>query len=964
MQPFLDKLAKHLYSTHGDTFSRICLVFPSRRAGLFFKQYVSRIIDKPIWLPAIYALEDFVVHKSGLTLSDPIHLIARLYKVYKSLEKEKAQSFSEFISWGNMLLGDFDEIDQYLADGEKVFRYLDEIKAMKQWNPGGEQLTDFELSYLHFYNSLAPCFTRFREELLGNGEAYFGLAFDMLLKDIQNNSFDEWDSIVFAGFNALTVAEEKLLKYLIDAGKAEIFWDADDYYLDDPRQEAGRFLREYRSKNTFGPLNWIGNSLSTEEKSVSVIGVPGNVGQAKLAGELIKQIVKQKSTANGIALVLVDEGLLLPVLNSIPSETGDFNVTMGFPLKQTPVFSLLNIVMAMFANAKRFSQKIPDGNPGSEPELVLRFYYKDIQRFLTHPFILTAQKQNGSENSKPEGARLVKSFYLPGELHALLIKVSIPLAGVFKPYLDKQEMESVDVISLIRDIITFLANVFSPSETVEDKSTGNTRSIEMEYLFQAAVLCSKLDVILNDPELKPDILTVQTLVGNLIAGMRLPFYGEPLNGLQVMGMLETRMLDFTDVIMISVNEGLLPRGKHQNTFIPDEVRSQFGMQRYSERTAVFAYHFYRLMQRVENAWLLYNTEGDELGGGEKSRFISQLLFELPGINPKVRISEKTLSVAPGNTNTAEIVIQKTPEVLARLSQIAERGISPTALSMYMKCSLQFYFSQVLRISEPDEVSETIDAAKLGEIVHDALHKTYLAKKNEILSPQVLMSMLSAAKQHVHEAFALHFNTQELSAGKNLLIVKVAENMVKRFLLAEMKYLEQSSATIEILILEEELKSCIEIADPVSGEIIKVNLHGKADRIDRVGGVTRIIDYKTGRVEAKDLKLDLISGFRDKDDPSKILQVLTYALMYTDMHKEFPEKLISGIMSLRMTSAYLIKTSINKSDVIDKELLLAFRGELENVISSIFDSSESFIQTENRDICTNCDFNTICNRLVN
>lgn len=961
MQPFLDKLAKHLYATHGTNFSRLCLVFPSRRAGLFFKQYVSKIIDKPIWLPDIYALEDFVVHKSGLTLSDPLELIARLYKVYKSIEKDKAQPFSEFISWGNMLLGDFDEIDQYMADGAKVFQYLDEIKAMKHWNPDGKPLTPFEQDYLRFYNSLAPCYAMFREELLKYNEGYFGLAFDKLLQDIHNKSFAEWDSIVFAGFNALTAAEEKLLKHLIDSGKAELYWDADDYYLSDPRQEAGRFLREFIEKNTFGELNWIGNSLSTGEKSVSVIGVPGNVGQAKLAGELIQKLIEKKGTSDGIALVLVDEGLLLPVLNSIPEGTGDFNVTMGFPLKQTPVFSLINIILAMFANAQRFAQPKPDAQPGDLP--ITRFYYKDIQRFLSHPFIVSAQKQKGFPG-KADTAIVNKSFYFSGELFLLLNGINTSLSDVFKPYLDINRVESGDVISLVRDIIGYLRNAFSPVENQDNIGKGKIQPIELEYLFHAAELCSKLDVILKDPDLKPDIETVQSLVSNLIAGKRLPFYGEPLNGLQVMGMLETRLLDFTDIIMISVNEGLLPKGKHQTTFIPDEVRNHFGMQRYSERTAVFAYHFYRLMQRVENAWLIYNTEGDELGGGEKSRFVSQMLYEMPKANPKINISEQTLSVVPGSTNAGEISVVKTPEVLARLRQLADRGLSPTALAMYMKCTLQFYFSQVLRISEPDQVSETIDAATLGEIVHDALHKAYAAKKDAVITPEILAATLPLAIHHVREAFSVKFNTDELSTGKNLLIVKVAENMVKRFLLAEKKYLEQTRTNIEIVMLEEDLHSSIEIADPLSGEVFKVKIHGKADRIDRIGGITRIIDYKTGIVETKDLKIDQIASFQQKDDSGKLLQVLAYALMYSDMQAMPPAQLISGIISLRKASLYLIRTDIEKNDVIDKALLGAFRNELELIIGSIFNSSEPFSQTENRDTCSLCAFNTICNRTVN
>ena len=962
MQPFLDKLAKHLLDTHGENFSRLCLVFPSRRAGLFFKQYVSRLIDKPIWLPDIYALEDFVIHKSGLTLSDPLDLISRLYKVYKSIEKDKAQPFSEFISWGNMLLGDFDEIDQYLADGEKVFQYLDEIKAMKHWNPDGKPLTSFELNYLRFYNSLAPAYKLFREELLKNNEAYFGLAFDTLLNDIENKSFTEWDSIIFAGFNALTAAEEKLLKYLIGAGKAEIYWDADDYYLLDPRQEAGRFLREYVHKNTFGPLNWIGDSLSKDEKSVNIIGVPGNVGQAKLAGGLILEAIRKKGTADGVALVLVDEGLLLPVLNSIPAETGDFNVTMGFPLKQTPVFSLLNLMISMFANAKRFAQPATDVQAGDNP--VLRFYYKDIQRFLSHPFIISTELNLRSGSEKSAKTTVSKSFYTREELLQLLHHFNVSLSEVFAAYLKKEQIEPGDVLKLIRDIISFLRDTYSPPDNDEINSGKQSHSIESEYLYHAAQLCLKLDTITNDPELKPDIETVQSLVSNLIAGMRLPFYGEPLNGLQVMGMLETRLLDFTDVIMISVNEGLLPRGKHQSTFIPDEVRTHFGMQRYTERTAVFAYHFYRLMQRVENAWLIYNTEGDELGGGEKSRFISQLMYELPSINSKLTITEQTISVVPGNTSAAAISVEKTPQIVERLRYLAERGLSPTALAMYMKCKLQFYFSQVLRISEPDQVSETIDAATLGEIVHEALHKTYEARKNSLITPDILVAMLPEAMLQVQAAFASKFNTQELTTGKNLLIVKVAESMVKRFLLAEKKHIELSGASIEILMLEENLDSEIEIADPQSGELYKVKIHGKADRIDKAGGVTRIIDYKTGKVEVKDLKLDQISNFAEKADPGKLLQVLAYALMFRDKHKHEHMELISGIISLRKTSAYLFKTDINKSALIDNDLLDAFKKELAVIVGSIYNTSEPFSQTEDLETCNLCAFNTICNRTVN
>lgn len=928
---------------------------------MFFKQYLSRIIDKPLWLPEIFALEDFVVNKSGLKLSDPLSQLANLYKVYKNLEQEKAKPFSDFVPWGTMLLADFDEIDQYLAEGEKVFSYLNEIKALQHWNPDGVPLTAFEQEYLKFYNSLAPCYTKFREKLLSEGVAYFGLAFEKLLETSNEDTFNEWDSIVFAGFNALTAAEEKLFRMLISAGKAEIYWDADAYYLDDPRQEAGRFLRQYRTEKTFGELNWITDSYAQGKKSLAVTGVPGNVGQVKLAGEILAGLIQRKGSADGIALVLVDEGLLLPVLNSLPSETGDFNVTMGFPLKQTPVFSLITTVLTLFANGKRFAKV---GSSTDRAESILRFYHKDIERFLSHPFIVASANKHLSGSGYQRVLSVTKSYYSSTEFFELLQKAEPQLAIVLEPFLGKDDIIPAMLNQLLRGLIVYLKSSFAAELTQGENKPLRNEPIEIEYLYHAAVLCEKLDVILSDPELITDIETVQVMVNNLISGMRLPFYGEPLNGLQVMGMLETRMLDFTDIIMLSVNEGLLPKGKNQTTFIPDEVRQQFGMQRYTDRTAVFAYHFYRLMQGVENAWLIYNSEGDEMGGGEKSRFISQMLNEMPLVNKNILITENILSVVPNSIESRAIRVPKSAEIIIRLREIAAKGLSPTSLASYMKCSLLFYFAQVLKIREPDQVSENIDAATLGEIVHESLQNLYTPYLDTVITHSILSDLISRSEKQVYDSFAARFSPGELSSGKNLLLVNVGVNMVRRLLLAEIDYLKKTSAKIELILLEGGLDSELLVKDPENESTMKVKLLGKADRIDRVGGLLRIIDYKTGRVDAKELKIDELSNLDQKKDSGKLLQVLAYALMYSDMQSEPPDEIVSGIISLRRTSEYLIQTNINKQTVIDKNMISDFRKVLNEIVNSIFDASMDFVQTEDMETCSLCSFNSICNRTVN
>jgi len=960
MEAFLQKIATHIYASHGEKLSRLCLVFPNRRAGLFLNQYLSRMISKPVWLPDIYTIEDFVIHKSGLSLSDPLSLIVRLYKVYKSLAKDKAQPFSEFVPWGNMLLSDFDEIDQYQADGKKVFAYIDEIKALQHWNPDGKPLTEFEKNYLDFFNSLAPCYSLFRNQLLENKEGYLGLAFNQLLNEISINSFTEWDKILFAGFNALTKAEEELIGFLLGNGKAEIFWDTDDYYMSDERQEAGRFLRKYAKSVKFGVMNPIGNALKTKEKNIKVIGVPGNVGQAKLAGELCHNLIKKKGSGDGIAIVLVNENLLLPVLNSIPAEACAFNITMGLPLKQTPVYQLINCLVTLFVNAKRFSNDSQD-NP--DQKSVLRFYHKDIKRLLLHPYIVRVKIKVRPENSLDSDILVEHSFYSAIELLSLIEKYYGTLTEVFGPHLRKKLVQPSDIVQLIRDLLYFLKNCFS-QDTETLKQFNSMQPIDIEYLYHAAQICSKLEIIAGDPELNPDIETMQAVLNGLMGGIRLPFYGEPLNGLQVMGMLETRLLDFSDIILISANEGLLPKGKHQSTFIPDEVRTAFGMQRYIERTAVFAYHFYRLLQQVENAWLLYSTEGDELGGGEMSRFMAQLLHELPLANPNAKITQHLLSVVPAKKILSGISVAKTPEINDRLLQIASKGISPTALSTYLRCGLQFYYSQVLGISQPDEVAESIDAASLGDIVHEALYNSYNSYTPKLITAESFDSLIAFAIQQIKTAAVARYNEKELTFGKNLLILKVAENMVKRFLNEEKKFIRKTNGQIEILHLEDWLKTSLNIIDSSSGETIPVKIHGKVDRIDRIGGVTRIIDYKTGNVESKELRLDEIGDILDRDDRGKLFQVLIYALLFADNQTISISPMESGIISLRHSSLYLIKSNIGGNETIDNNLLKEFRTLLISLISRIFDTTVPFDPTDNVDTCKICAFKLLCNREIN
>lgn len=950
MQTFLEQLASHLYKKYGNELSRVCIVFPNRRAGLFFRKFLSRLIIQPVWLPEIIALEDFVVSRTKLRLSDPLNLLADLYEAYCESETEQPKPFTDFLGWGSMLLSDFDEIDQNLANGEEVFRYIDEIKVLRHWNPDGTPLTPFEKDYLRFYNLLGTIYLNFRKRLLLKNEGYIGLIFSILIENLEEDLFREWDHIVFAGFNALAMAEEKLIMHLVSVGKGEVIWDADEYYLGDSEQESGYFLRNHRKNKNLWTEHWTGRYLEESEKSISIVGVPGNVGQAMYAGSITKRLMLTTDPSD-IAIVLVDEGLMLPVMNSLPSGLDTFNITMGYPLKLTPAFSMVDDIFRLFINSIRYSRLAP------------RYHLNDLERIRRHPYLFA---WNGSslEVEAPIKKNRSKVFF-SGEEALTWVELQMPgLAGIFKDGLIQKPIDNLGILRLMKELVAIQRDSLLSSR----KKTEAVGMLDMEYLFLMNRLLERLMEFVQENAFIQGIESLYEVFNSQVSSLRIPFMGEPLSGLQLMGVLETRTLDFRNIIMLSVNEGLIPKGKQQNTFIPEEIRKSFGLQYYSERNAVFAYHFYRLLQRAENVFLLYNTEGTEMGGGEKSRFLTQLRLELPGINPGIRIEEKVLSIPPFYSAETKVSVNKNVNIMEKLMVMAENGLSPSALSRYLVCGLQFCYASVFEIIEQRPVEDSIDAATLGEVVHEVLMRVYKPYKGKHLDSSDLDSTLTKAVAEVKNVFSESYAHSEIAYGKNLLIVKVAENMVRRMILAEKAFLDQQKPAqgyLEILKLEEWLNSVITISLDGYGDV-PVKIFGKADRIDRLGSIVRVIDYKTGRIDKAELTLEHLKGLREHASPSKLLQIFTYAWMFSKMQAQESaevDDIISGIISLRFASKYLIPSNVDKREVLNKGDLKEFEEVLESLLLEIFDQDTPFVQTDNLENCKYCPYQTMCNRVL-
>ena len=968
MEAFLEKSVKYLYKKYYTDIDKLCIVLPNRRAGLFFKKYLAKEISKNIWSPAIYSIEDFIHKFSGYQNIDRISLIFEFYNTHKEIEKDKALSFDDFLSWAQVLLHDFNEIDQYLVDPEKIFNYLTETKALETWNLNRRPLTEFEVNYLKFFNSLYSYYQNLRIRLISQKLVYQGLAYRLFAENIETfaNSIES-KKIIFIGFNALTIVEEKIIKYLKTEGKAEILIDADNYYIENKQQEAGNFLRKYPEIFRENEIKWTSNYLSEDDKNIEIIGVPQNIGQAKAAGQILQENIDHINLEK-TAIVLNDENLLITVLNSIPNEINEFNVTMGLPAQHTPLFTLFDIIFNLQLN----SSKLTKLNTKNKQH----FFGKDIIKLLQHPFIKTITSKDSDLSNNPaekvifEISTSNKIFLTNEEIKKIFVKHSIgddSIVEIFFSFWNDKPLIALSVLS------SLIAKIRDKLIVSESKNTGNedhsSRIIEIEFLFHFSKIIKRIKTLQEKYGNIEHIKTLRIIFNQISKSSSIPFYGEPLKGLQIMGMLETRTIDFDTIIMLSVNDDIIPSGKSQNSFIPFDLRKEFKLPTYKDRNAIFAYHFYRLLQRAKNIFLLYNTEPGNLGGGDKSRFLTQIAYELPSVNKNIRITNKFLSTPIKHFPTEkDIIIEKDNEILNALINKASKGFSPSSLNAYRNCSLRFYFREIAGLSELDEIEETIDAATLGTVVHDVLQNLFADHINVEIKEIDIKTMISNTEALTNESFKKHFPGGNINLGKNLLIVKVANIFIKRFLQQEKKILENIKAENRQLVikyLEKYLVSFLEIEVSMENSI-PIKIKGVCDRIDLLENTWRIIDYKTGQVQQNEINIKNWEDFEISNKHNFSFQLLLYAYLFYENNIELfnnnTYSLESGIFSFRNISKGLLKVTLSEKGNLDKDTISDFKTiVLKPLLKDIFNTAIPFKKTIELKSCTYCPFISICGR---
>ncbi|MFI5150248.1 MAG: PD-(D/E)XK nuclease family protein [Bacteroidia bacterium] len=942
MQPFLKNLAQEIWKNHQPDPGGVCVVLPNRRGALFLKEYLSELAGKTIFSPEIYSTEDFISKLSGLQIIDQTEMLFALYTVYSETLQETADSFDVFSKWAPALLADFNETDRYLVDARQLFVNLSSIREIENWSLNGPDLTEFQQKHILFWESIGIFYHRLRSRMEQEGKAWQGLAYRYVadnLDELINNQ--SWPKIYFAGFNALNGAEEKIFTSLYRSGKAALFWDTDTYYLNDTEQEAGKFLRAFRSRHYENEklFQWTGTNLLTGSKKIVMTGAARNISQAKIAGAVLRDMYRVDTALHSTALVLADETLLFPVLHSIPGEIKGINVTMGYPLKSTPMASLFRLCFRLHMNASKFSK----GRRGSK-----RFYHYDLCALLRHPYVQEVFAQ--SNLSETLCRYLIRNniiFAGYAQLEKFCQGESREEWAKLKPLLGNWE-SIPDCFLALQHLIDLLRTAFSAGKP-EKK-----HPVEKEWLFQFNGFMKRLESLCAVYPHVTELNTLQALFMQMADTSSIPFYGEPLTGLQVMGMLETRTLDFERIVLLSANEHILPGSKIQNSFIPHDLKKLFGLPLYTDKDAVFAYHFFRLLQQAKEIHLIYNTESDTFGEGEKSRYLTQVLNELIRANPNIVVEENLLELPYLHEETEPVVIQKATEVIERINKLAEKGFSPTLLNTYRKCTLRFYLHYVAGIKEAQEVEEEVGADTLGTVIHDVLEKLYtpfIGKEFKKEDPGLLKKGL---EKEVLAAFSRHFPEEAIHNGKNFLAFRIALRFLESFLNAETDFLN-AGHKLFISELEKEMKASLRVGER------NVFLSGKADRIDREGTRVRIIDYKTGKAEKSELQVNEWNDLLTDPGLDKSFQLLCYAWLYA-RSEGMPSELISAIISLRQIKAGIkpVQTPAGNAR-LGKTELDEFEQIILNLVLEMYDTEKPFVQTTEKEVCEYCEFRSFCSR---
>ena len=959
MESFLKLVAADLYKHTEGNLAHTAVVFPNKRAGLFFNEYLAQESDSPIWSPAYVSISELFRSLSPWEVGDPVKLVCELYKIFRR-ETQSTETLDDFYFWGEMLISDFDDADKNKVDTDKLFSNLQDLRnimddytfiddeqeeAIRQFfqNFSIERRTALKERFISLWDVLGNIYKGFRESLASQNIAYEGMMYRHVIEHLDVDKLP-YEKYVFVGFNVLNKVEHTLFTQLKDAGKAVFYWDYDEFYMKENRQavthEAGEFIR--RNLRDFpSPLSGELFKNLSKPKEVHYIASSTENAQARYLPQWIRNnlTTPEKETA----VVLCNEALLQPVLHSLPAEVKHVNITMGFPLSQTPVYSFLIALLELHTHGFNFKSG--------------RYTFQSVVTLLKHPY--TRQLTGQAELLEKELTRNNRFYPLPGELgkDEFLTRLFTPLSG------------NLNLCIRLSETLQQVAGIYQ-ANTSGTEDTDAFNQLYRESLFKAYTTINRFRTLIEEDELTVQSETFRRLLVKILSTTNIPFHGEPAIGMQVMGVLETRNLDFRHLVLLSVNEGQLPKSGGDSSFIPYNLRKAFGMTTIEHKIAVYAYYFYRLLQRAERITLIYNTSSDGLNRGEWSRFMLQFLIEWP--HP---ITRQFLEAGQSPQGTSPITVEKTPDVMRRMQSLFDvranpkAKFSPSALNYYLDCPLKFYYRYVAGLSAPDEVSAEIDSATFGSIFHYAAEHIYkdLTTHGKVINKEALETLLRndvKLQDYVDTAFKkLFFNVPQNEKpeynGVQLINSAVIARYLKQLLQNDLRY-----APFTFIASEMEVDEPIDIQTPKG--VIKSRIGGIIDRMDSKDGTLRIVDYKTGG--DADTPPHVESLFiPDKKRSNYVFQTFLYAAIMC--RKQPTMKIAPALLYIHRAATETYspviqmgeprkpKEAVEDFSKYEKE----YRERLQGLLEEIFNPEKSFTQTEIIEKCTYCDFKALCKR---
>ncbi|QSE97029.1 PD-(D/E)XK nuclease family protein [Fulvivirga lutea] len=953
---FIAEIAEKV-KAENEALEDVIVIFPNRRAGLFFRKELAKLIDQPVFMPEVFSLEDYLMQYSDLEKIETLEAIFELYEVYKEVQN-KNETFDRFFFWGEMILRDFEEIDQYMVDTkhlftgiktqkelDEAFYFLDEEdKAIIQsfWSSFLPDTTQTQKLFLETWRILLPLYEGFKQRLRQQGRGFGGMIYRDIAERLEEEKIKTNYKVYFAGFNALTKTEEVIFKYFVRECNAEIVWDVDAYYFSSPQQEAGTFLRAYAKDTLLGrSFPKEAPELIASEKQMTATGVSLEVGQAKALGEELARIAKEPDfDPSKTVVVLPQEHMMFPVLHSIPDEIEKVNITMGYPLKDTSVYSLLESALDLQRLRKESQIK------------GVSFYHRPVQELLLHPLLHSLEEE--------------KALELLGEIKGKN-RIMLPAENFdFQDPLLQQIFQKAD--NPLEYLITILKGLY-------DSWQEKDRELEVEFVSRFYEQMQQLERMIGDKAETLNYEFFTALFKRLARSFKVPFTGEPLDGLQVMGILETRNLDFERVYVLNMNEGSWPAQPRRGSFVPYNIRKAFDLPVFENNDAMYAYLFYRLLQRVNEVHFYYNTVSEFNINGEISRFVRQLEVE-----SNHTIERKLLSNPVKTQTLQDITIHKTPEVLKRMERFTSLNkeekpprITPSALIAYLTCRLKFYFKYVAKLYEADEVQEEMDAAIFGNILHNTMEILYKdfkkREKRDVVQETDFLALEGGVEGALKQAFKKHYHVKEKEEFKLEGRTLIAEEILKKFAYQILKH-DKQYAPFKILGLEASTEEGYYLELPVicGEQLVDVRIKGIIDRIDLKDGKVRVIDYKTGKDEKEYVSIDDLKN-RDKILKNKTaLQVFYYSYLYWkkfgNEHVIEPgifnsKDLFNKDFDWRVNQREPRKQGVPLSDF--RPLAQEYEDFLLETLTEIYSTEVPFDQVEDEKVCEYCPYVGICGR---